>query len=122
MANTDPIVGHTFTVGSQKYLIDLRDVYDRAGYTVGSAFGISKLTENYTPGDSDDTITVAEGKARGLLMTIAISHKGTTGRSKVSKLTVPVAKVPTGLVAAKGKSHNSRKVISARIPRRVVLG
>lgn len=113
--------GHSFTVDGTKFLITLPDVYDSTGNTIGQAFGLSKLSDTYTPDDSDASLTVSEGLKTGKLIRLRLSYK-VAGKAKSARVVCPTQKVDTGLSAVLGKTYKGADITGAGVPRRRRLG
>lgn len=117
---------HVFTVGAKKYFIRLPDVYDNgADYTVGSAFGISKLTGDIEVSDDDDRMEVSDGLKNGKLIRVRISYKKTVNgvtRTKTARLVCPINKAAAGIAAVQAKKYAGVDVTTSGIPRRRRLG
>lgn len=122
MAVRPALKAHSFTVGSTKFIIKLPDVYDAAGYSIGAAFGITKLADGYVTDDDDASMTVSEGLKTGKMIRLRLSYKGTDNKTKTARVVCPTAKVDTGLNAVVSKTYKTRDITSAGIPRRRRLG
>jgi hypothetical protein len=117
---------HKFTIGTRDYFLRLPDVYDNgADFTVGSAFGISKVEGDVEIKEEDERITVSDGLKNGRLVRIRVSYKETVAgviRTKSARLVCPINKAGAGLVAAESKKIHGKEISTVGIPRRRRLG
>lgn len=115
------LLPHYFTEGSTRFILSLPDVYGGNGYTIGQALGITKAPDGFVADDDDAGLSVSEGLRTGKLVRLRLSYREGS-RSKSTKIVCPTGKVSTAINSIQGKTYDSKKVISAGIPRRRRLG
>lgn len=118
----DPLQTHYFTEGGIRYILELRDVYEVAGSTVGSAMGLTRASDAFEPDENDVGLEVSEGLRTGKLARIRISYRLSSGKTRSAKLICPIGRVGTAIRALKTKTYKNGNVVGAGMPRRRRLG
>jgi hypothetical protein len=114
----DPIRTHYFTEAGTRYIVELRDVYDVAGSTVASAFGLTRASDNFAPAEDDVGMSVSQGLENGKLVKVRVSYRTSAGRTKSARLVCPISRLDTAMRAVKTKTYKNGNVVGAGIPRR----
>ena len=116
---------HKFTKGSTTYFIKLPDIYDNgAGYNIGSAMGISKLSGTEEVTAADVSLEVGDGIKNGQLIRMRIGYNDTTdnNKRKSARVICPIDKAAGAVVSLLSKSYKGSDIKSAAVPRRRRLG
>jgi hypothetical protein len=115
---TAPIRTRTFTENGTRYVLELRDVYDVAGSTVASAFGLTRAADNFEPEENDVGLSVSQGLENGKLAKIRVSYRTASGKTRSARLVCPTSRIDTAIRAVKIKTYKNGNVVGAGIPRR----
>jgi hypothetical protein len=117
---------HKFTANARTYYVKLPDVYDNASYTIGKAFGLTKVTADAAVEDDDgEGISVSEGLMTGKLVRIRLSYivgTGATAKRRTAKVVCPIGTASKGIVKVLSEQYKGIEIASAGIPRRRRLG
>lgn len=117
---------HKFKIDTKVYYVNLPDVYDNTNYSIGKAFGITKVTADAASEDEDgDTYEVSALLKAGRLIRMRVSYTtgtGATAKRHTARVVCPIDKASKAITKVRAEKYNGVEVTTSGIPRRRRLG